>query len=277
MRMIDLTMTRAYEMMVILYATSIVLYFIDYFYRQAKIRRAAFWLVSIVWVMQTVFFLLYIVKMKRFPVLSLIEGIYFYAWLLITISIILHCIARVDLPVFFINVLGFIFVTIHLFAPDQVQNPIGESVISEMLIIHISFAILSYATFTLAFVFSVLYLILYKILKKKKFSKLWSRLPSLQQISKWINYSILIGIPIFLISILLGLEWAFMTLEGLSVIDAKIIGSFIIFVIYFIILVLHRKGKLSGLNYSWAHIYTFLLVVVNFFLGSTLSSFHLWY
>ncbi len=167
MRMTDLAMTRAYEIMVILYAISIVLYFIDYFYKQTRIRRIAFWLVSIVWVMQTVFFLVYIIETKRFPVLSLIEGVYFYAWLLITISIILHCIARVDLPVFFINVLGFIFVTIHLFAPDQVQHPLGESLISEMLIIHISFAILSYATFTLAFVFSVLYLILYKILKEK--------------------------------------------------------------------------------------------------------------
>ncbi|KGR78670.1 cytochrome c biogenesis protein CcsA [Ureibacillus manganicus] len=275
--MIDLTMSRIYEIMVLLYAISIVLYFIDYFYRKVQIRRVAFWLVSIVWVMQTVFFLLYIIEMKRFPVLTLIEGVYFYAWLLITISIILHCIVRVDLPVFFINILGFIFVTIHLFAPDYVQHPLRETLVSEMLIIHISFAILSYASFTLAFVFSVLYLILYKLLKGKKYTKLWSRLPSLQQLSKWVNGSILIGNPIFLISIILGLEWAFLTLEGLSIIDAKIIGSFIIFVIYFTILILHQKGKLSGINYSWAQIYTFLLVVVNFFLGSKLSSFHLWY
>ncbi len=102
-------------------------------------------------------------------------------------------------------------------------------------------------------------------------------MPSLQQISKWVNNSILVGIPMFLISILLGLEWAFMTLEGLSIIDAKIIGSFIIIVIYFILLILHRNGKLTGLNYSWAQIYTFLLVVINFFLGSKLSNFHLWY
>ncbi|HWL26999.1 MAG TPA: cytochrome c biogenesis protein CcsA [Ureibacillus sp.] len=275
--MFDLTISQTYEMMVILYAVSIVLYFTDYFYRQVKIRRAAFWLVSIVWVMQTVFLLFDIFEKKRFPVLSLIEGVYFYAWLLITISIILHCIVKVDLPVFFINVLGFIFVTIHLFAPDHVQHPLGESLVSEMLIIHISFAILSYASFTLAFVFSVLYLILYKILKRKKYSKLWSRFPSLQQISKWVNSSILIGNPLLLISIILGLEWASMTLDGLSIIDAKIIGSFIIFVIYFVVLILHHKGKLTGINYSWVHIYTYLLVVVNFFLGSKLSSFHLWY
>lgn len=277
MRMIDSVISRIYEVMVILYAISIVLYFFDYFYKQVKIRRVAFWLVSIVWVMQTLFLVLYIFEMKRFPVLSLIEGVYFYAWLLITISIILHCIVRVDLPVFFINFLGFIFVTIHLFAPDYVQYPLRESLVSEMLIIHISFAMVSYATFTIAFVFSVLYLILYKLLKGKKYSKLWSRLPSLQQLSKWVNGSILIGNPLFLISIILGLEWAFLTLEGLSIIDAKIIGSFIIFVIYLMILILHHRGKITAIQYSWAQIYTFLLVVINFFLGSKLSSFHLWF
>ncbi|SOC36441.1 cytochrome c biogenesis protein CcsA [Ureibacillus acetophenoni] len=275
--MIDSVISRIYEVMVILYAISIVLYFFDYFYKQVKIRRVAFWLVSIVWVMQTLFLVLYIFEMKRFPVLSLIEGVYFYAWLLITISIILHCIVRVDLPVFFINFLGFIFVTIHLFAPDYVQYPLRESLVSEMLIIHISFAMVSYATFTIAFVFSVLYLILYKLLKGKKYSKLWSRLPSLQQLSKWVNGSILIGNPLFLISIILGLEWAFLTLEGLSIIDAKIIGSFIIFVIYLMILILHHRGKITAIQYSWAQIYTFLLVVINFFLGSKLSSFHLWF
>jgi HemX protein len=275
--MIDFAMTRAYEIMVILYAISIVLYFIDYFYKQMKIRRAAFWFVSTVWVMQTGFFLVSTFVKNRFPVLSLIEGVYFYAWLLITLSIILHCIVRVDLPVFFINVLGFIFFTIHLFAPEKVQHPLGDSFISHIVIIHIIFAILSYAAFTLAFVFSVLYLILYNLLKEKKYSKLWSRLPSLAQISKWVNNSVLVGIPILFISILLGLEWGFMTLEGLSIIDAKIIGSFVIIVIYFTLFLLHRNGKMTGLNYSWAHIYTFLIVVINFFLGNKLSDFHLWY
>ena len=142
--MTDLTMTRLHEAMTVIYAISLVFYFIDYLNKDAKAHRIAFWLVSIVWVMQSIFLGLYIIETHRFPILSLFEGIYFYAWLLVTLSIILHCIARVDLPVFFINVLGFVFVTIHLFAPTQVENPLVESLESEMLFIHISFAILSY-------------------------------------------------------------------------------------------------------------------------------------
>lgn len=274
--MTEVAMARLYELMIILYALSIVLYFIDYLYKSLKARRVAFWFVSIVWILQILFLILFIFETKRFPVLTLFEGVFFYAWLLTTLSIVLHCIARVDLPVFFINVLSFVFVTIHLFAPDTATHVVGESLVSEMLLIHISFAIVSYAAFSLSFVFSILYLILYRILKQKKLTSLWSRLPNLQQMSKWISYSNLVGIPLLLISLLLGLEWAMVTLEGLSVFDVKIISSFIVSVVYLIILLLHRKAKLVGVTFAWVQIYLFLLVVINFFLGSKLSNFHLW-
>jgi len=262
--------------MIILYGLCIVLYFTDYLYKNIKFRRAAFWFVSIVWVLQTLFIVLFIIETKRFPILSLYEGVFFYAWLLTTLSIVLHCIVRVDLPVFFINVLSFVFMTIHLFAPETNDQIVGDSLVSEMLLIHISFAIVSYAAFSVAFVFSLLYLILYRILKQKKLTNLWSRLPSLQQMVKWINLSTIIGIPLLLISLILGLEWAFLTLENVSVFDVKILGSFIVSIVYLIIFLLHRKGKLIGMVYAQVHIYLFLLVVINFFLGSKLSNFHLW-
>lgn len=274
--MTEMVMTRLYELMIILYGLCIVLYFTDYLYKNIKFRRVAFWFVSIVWVLQTLFIFLFIIETKRFPILSLYEGVFFYAWLLTTLSIILHCIVRVDLPVFFINVLSFVFMTIHLFAPETNDQIVGDSLVSEMLLIHISFAIVSYAAFSVAFVFSLLYLILYRILKQKKFTNLWSRLPSLQQMVKWINLSTIIGIPLLLISLILGLEWAFLTLENVSVFDVKILGSFIVSIVYLIIFLLHRKGKLIGMVYAQVHIYLFLLVVINFFLGSKLSNFHLW-
>lgn len=275
--MTEMTMARLYEVMVILYAIGIVFYFIDYLYKYVKARRIAFWFVSIAWVMQSVFFVLFIIETQRFPILTLFEGIYFYAWLLTTLSIVLHCIARVDMPVFFVNVLSFVFVTIHLFAPTEKVQPLVDSLVSEMVVIHISFAIMSYAAFSLSFVFSMLYLILYRILKQKKAHPLWSRLPSLQQTSSWMSNSMLVGVPLLFISLILGLEWALMTLDKLSVFDIKIVGSFIITVIYLIILLLHRSGKLIGTSYAWIQIYAYLLTVVNFFLGNKLSNFHLWY
>ncbi len=274
--MTTIVMARLYELMIILYALSIVLYFTDYLYKNVKFRRVAFWFVSIVWVLQNLFLVLFIIETKRFPILTLYEGVFFYAWLLTTFSIVLHCIARVDLPVVCLNLLSFIFLTIHLFSPPTAEQIVGESLISEMLVIHISFAIISYVAFSIAFVFSILYLILYRILKQKKLTHLWSRLPNLQQMLKWINLSTIVGVPLLLISLILGLGWAFVTLEGVSIFDVKIVGSFVVSVVYLIIFLLHRRGTLLGAVYARVHIYLFLLVVVNFFLGSKLSNFHLW-
>lgn len=271
-------MARLHEGMVILYAISLVFYFIDYLDKDSKAHRIAFWLLSTVWILQTIFLTLYIVETRRFPILTLFEGIYFYAWLLITLSIVLHLTYRVMVPVFFLNVIGFIFITIHTFAPVQIErSPVGEALISELLFIHVTFAILSYVAFSLSFVFSTLYQILYRLLKKKKWSKQYSNLPSLAQTEKGMTISIVTGIPFLLVSLILGLQWAYVSLVEFTLIDFKIFGSFILLFVYGYLLYRRQNGTLHGTNYAWGHVYAFLLVLVNFLLGSRLSDFHFWY
>jgi len=272
------SLARLHEVMIVLYAVSLIFYFIDYLNKDQTARRIAFWLVSAVWIMQTIVLGLLVIVTGSFPVLSLSQGIYFYVWVLISLSIILHCIVRVDLPVFFLNIIGFIFLTIHTFAPAQLeQSSIGESLVSELLFFHITFAILSYAAFSLSFVFSLLYQILYYFLKKKKWTKQWGRLPSLSQTEKGMTGAMLVGIPMLGISLILGLQWAYVSLDEYTVLDPKIVGSILMVFIYCLLLTLVRKGKLVGVNYAWGHIYAFLLLLANFFLGSRLSYFHFWY
>jgi len=275
--MADLMMTRLHEWMVVLYAVSLVFYFIDYLNKDRMAHRSAFWILIVVYVMQTVFLVMYIVETKRFPILSLFEGIYFYAWLLITLSILLHLFSKVGHAVFMINVIGFIFMTIHTFAPTQISNSaVGEALISELLFIHISFAILSYVAFSMSFVFAILYLILYKLLKKRKWSKQFGRLPSLQQAATGFKIGIITGIPFLLISLILGVQWAYIALDEWSLFDMKIIGSFFILIVYAVVLLFMQMGRLRGNNAAWANIFAFLFVIINFFLGSTLSGFHFW-
>jgi HemX protein len=276
--MADITMARLHEAMVILYAVSLVFYFIDYLYKEKKASRIAMSLLGVVWLLQTIFLVLYIVETQRFPILTLFEGIYFYAWLLVTLSIVLRIFYRFDFAVFFINIIGFIFMTIHTFAPVQIErSPVGESLVSELLLIHITFAILSYVAFSLSFVFSALHLVLYRLLKKKKWTKQWSNLPSLGQTESGMTISILVGISLLFVSLVLGLQWAYISLDHFSLLDMKIVGSFVLLIVYSGVLYKHRKGTLNGATYAWAHLYAFLLLLVNFFLGSRLSEFHFWY
>ncbi|KAA0965327.1 cytochrome C assembly protein [Sporosarcina sp. ANT_H38] len=275
--MVDMMMARLHEVMVVLYAVSLVFYFIDYLNKDTFAHRSAFWILSIVYFLQTFFLVMYIIEWKRFPILTLFEGIYFYAWLLITLSIIMHLFYKVGHAVFFLNVIGFIFMTIHTFAPEQIeQSPIGEALISELLFIHITFAILSYAAFAMSFVFSILYLLVYKVLKKKKWSKQFNRLPSLHQTEMGMKAALYTGIPFLLVSLILGMQWAIVALDEWSFFDMKIIGSFILLVVYGSVLFLKRSGKLNGNDFAWANVFAFLFVIINFFLGSKLSEFHFW-
>ena len=146
--MTDLTMTRLHEIMVILQAISLVFYFIDYLQKDQRAHRLAVWLLFAVGTLQTIFLVMYMVEMKRFPILSLFEGIYFYAWLIIMLSLVLQLVFRLDLPAFFMNLIGFIFMTIHTFAPNPMaQSLVGENLKSELLFIHIMFAIISLYSF----------------------------------------------------------------------------------------------------------------------------------
>lgn len=276
--MTDLTMTRLHEIMVVLQSVSLVFYFIDYLNKDRHAHRIAVWLLSSVWFLQTVFLITYIIQTKRFPILSLFEGIYFYAWLIIGMSIVLQMIFRLDLPAFFLNIIGFIFMTIHTFAPTQIaQSAVADALRSELLVIHIMFALLAYAAFSLSFVFSILYLILYRVLKKKKWTKQLSRLPSLQLAESGMSLSILTGIPLLFVSLVLGLQWAYISIDIFSVLDFKIVSSFVLLVIYIVILLLRKQARFKGTNYAWIHIYAFLFVLINFLLGSRLSEFHFWY
>ena len=275
--MTSIFLSRLHEWMVILYAISLVFYFIDYLNKDRAAHRSAFWLLVLVFSMQTYSLIHFILEAKRFPILSLFEGIYFYAWLLLMMSLILHLFAKLGYAVFFLNIIGFIFISIHTFAPMQIdQSPVGDALISELLFIHILFAILSYVAFAMSFVCAVLYLILYRNLKKKKWTKQFGRLPSLQQTSVGIKTGMVIGIPFLFVSLLLGVQWAYIALSKWSILDTKIIGSFLLLIIYGIVLFGIQTGRLKGNNHVWANIFAFLFVIVNFFLGSTLSEFHLW-
>ncbi|WP_409251542.1 cytochrome c biogenesis protein [Bacillus sp. SCS-153A] len=276
--MFEQTMTRLHELMIVLYAISILFYFIDFLNKNRKANAFAFWLLAIVWVLQTIFLFLYMMRTGRFPVLTIFEGLYFYAWVLITLSLSINRVLRVDFTVFFTNILGFIIMAIHTFAPVQVEsNAMAEQLVSELLLIHITMAILSYGAFSLSFVFSLLYLLQYKLLKEKKWGpRLW-RISDLSKLEKGAYILNAIGVAMLLLSLILGLQWAFIKLPDFLWYDPKIIGSFILLIIYSVFLYLRVRKEIYGKNLALLNIGAFLVILINFLLVSRLSSFHFWY
>ncbi|MFL6555812.1 MAG: inner membrane protein YpjD [Bacillus sp. (in: firmicutes)] len=276
--MFNVFMTRLHELTVVLYAFSVLLYFFDFLHHNRKANRIAFWLLAFVWVLQTVFLGIYMYKTGRFPVLTIFEGLYFYAWILVTLSIAINHLLRVDFIVFFTNILGFTVMAIHTFAPMQYSSHLmAKQLVSELLLIHITMAILSYGAFSLSFVFSSLYLLQYDLLKRKKWGSRLIRLADLDKLEKSSYILAVIGVPMLLLSLILGLQWAFLKVPGMPWYDMKIIGSFLLLIAYSILLYLHIMKNLSGRKLAIWNTAAFLIVLINFFLLGRLSSFHLWY
>ncbi|WHY84903.1 cytochrome c biogenesis protein [Neobacillus novalis] len=276
--MFEVFMTRIHELTVVVYAFSVLLYFFDFLHHNRKANRIAFWLLAFVWILQTVFLSSYMIRTGRFPVLTIFEGLYFYAWVLVTLSLGINRLLRVDFIVFFTNILGFIVMAIHTFAPMQYHSHVmAKQLVSELLLIHITMAILSYGAFSLSFVFSTLYLLQYDLLKRKKWGTRLIRLADLEKLERLSYILAVIGVPMLLLSLILGLQWAFLMVPGMPWYDMKIIGSFLLLTAYSIFLYLRIVKNLPGRKLAIWNTASFLIVIINFFLFGQLSSFHLWY
>jgi HemX protein len=267
-----------YDLTIVLYALSITGYFIDFLQNNRKANQFAFWLLSIVWVLQTVFFVLRMLEDQRFPILTPSEGLFFYAWILVTFSVVMSRFFRVDFLVFFTNVLGFLLVSIHLFAPTgQASAVIEKQLISELLIIHITMAFISYGAFSLSFIFSFMYLIQHGMLKKKKWSKRLQRFGSLSYLEKLSFRLNTVGVPLLLLSLILGVIWAFWKINNFTLLDVKVISSFIVLLVYSTYLYQKVARGVQGKTLALWNTAAFLVVLINYFLASTFTEFHLWY
>lgn len=267
-----------YHIAIILYACSVSLYFIDYFQSNRRANKIAFWLLSVVWVLYSIFMLLRATEAEINPILTLLSGIYFYVWLLITLSLMINRFMRIDFLVFFTNIIAFSVSAFSIFTPLGKMSPIlANQLVSELVYVHIGMAIISYATFTVSFIFSIMYLIQYRLLKQKKWNARLRRLgnlPKLDSMSYGLN---LFSVPFFLLAILLGCIWAYTKLDNFHWYDAKVIGSFIVLFVYCAGIYLRGSDTLQGKKIASWNIGAFLIMLINIFLFSSLSNFHFWY
>lgn len=276
--MYEIYLTRLHELTVLLYATSVLLYFIDFLQRNRKANQIAFWLLVFVWGLQTVFLILFMYTTGRFPVLTVAEGLYFYTWVLVSLSLFFNRFLKFDFIVFFTNVLGFIIFVIFTFTPMEFRSDvIVGKLYSELLLIHIVMAFIAYGALSISSVFSLLYLIQYNLLKKKRWGERLVRIPDLSKLEKASYILNLIGVPILFMSLVLGLQWAFLKITDVKWYDAKIIGSYIVLLSYCAYLYLFVKKKMYGRSLAMWNAGSFLVILINFFLFGQLSSFHFWH
>ncbi|WFO46479.1 cytochrome c biogenesis protein [Bacillus pumilus] len=273
--MMESIVARLGEATTLIYALSVLFYFIDFLQHNRKAGKMAFWLLSIVWLLQTVYMFYIMMETDRFPVLNVAEGLYFYTWVLVTLSLVLTKILRVEFIVFFTNVIGFSLMAIHTFTPSDLHSAeLTGKLTSELLVIHITMAILSYGAFSLSFAFSLLYLFQYRLLKKKKWGKWLLRIEDLSKLDHMAYVLNIIGVPMLLLSLILGIIWAYISYDTLYWTDTKVLGSFIMLFLYGVYLYIRLVRNMQGKVVALWNIGSFFVLMINYFLLGSLSTFH---
>jgi len=264
-----------YEIILIIYGFSLIGYFIDFIHHSRRANKYAFWLLLMVWLIQTVFFFYEVVWENNFPIATVVDSLLLYSWVLLTFSLIINKFFPVRFIVFFINLFGFIILSLYVTANAANYFP-NEAIqfVHEILIAHITLAIISYGFFTIAFLFSLMYLVQYHLLKKKKGLKWMWRLGDLGALENYSFQAISIGIPFLLLAIILGVVWAYTSTSVFYWFDMKTIGSIVVLMVYIVYLILRIVKGYKGKFLSSYNIAAFLILLINFFLFSSLSNFH---
>jgi ABC-type uncharacterized transport system permease subunit len=177
----------------------------------------------------------------------------------------------------FIIIISIIFQIISsIFIEDLVE--VKEVLRNHLLGSHVFTALLGYSGFTISAVYGFLYLILYKDIKLNKLGLVFNRLPSLEVLERLSYISAVIGFILLTIAMTIGVTWLPKAFPDFSYSDPKLIGSFLVWLLYGIGILSKVFGKWRGKKVVVLSIIGFVVAIMSTMLSNFLAkSFHSFY
>lgn len=177
----------------------------------------------------------------------------------------------------FIIIISIIFQLISSFFIEDLVE-VKEVLKSNLLGSHVLTALLGYAGITISAVYGFLYLILYKEIKLNKFGLVFNRLPNLEVLEILSFYSAVIGFILLTVAITIGVIWLPKAFPDFSFTDPKLIGSFLVWLLYGIGILAKIFLKWRGKKVVILSIVGFILAILSTMMTNFLAqSFHSFY
>ncbi len=199
------------------------------------------------------------------PISTLFESSTFYLSLIVLLSVILKFLYRLQALIPFVMpiVTGFSIASIALVRNDLALT---YNLKTFWLFAHIIPLFLGYASFTVSFIFSIMYLTQERQLKKKSFGPLFENLPSLETLDALMWKTITLGFPLMTIGLVSGTVWAKTSniLGLLWYLDPKVTLGALTWLIYAAILHLRLGASFHGTRVAIVTIAGFVIVILTF-------------
>ncbi|MGB2869995.1 MAG: cytochrome c biogenesis protein CcsA [Bacteroidota bacterium] len=183
---------------------------------------------------------------------------------------------RKETGYFILNMALFFQLASSLFIRD---TPVVPEVLRNNLFgLHVTAALLGYSAITISAVYGFLYLMLYHEIKASRFGVIYRKLPNLETLEQMAVTAIALAFILLGAAMVVGFIWLPQTLLHFSYADPKLIGTFIIWLIYGLAIIAKRSGQWKGrkmmiLAICGFAISIFSMTVVNMFF----SGFHNFY
>ena len=256
------------DLLIVLYGTSFLFYVRDFLKKEPKFLSANLCF-EIGFLIHT--FLIFAEAKENeifLPLTTMKEVMVFFSWSLAFVYVILLRRLRQESFGLILVPLLLIFLVMALLLPQAKAIP-TTYFHDYYFLIHILSAFFAYASFTISFVAAVLYLIQSDLIKSKQLGSFYQRLPSLQELERFIFYSVIWGFFLLGAGIVSGVLWSKSAFQTFLVRDAKAVASVLTWCAYGLIFYLHRRSLIRGKRSVWAVLAAFGLVLFTF-LGTSL-------
>jgi len=203
------------------------------------------------------------VAMGRMAVANSQEALSFFAWVLVSIYLIVQLRLNLRILGSFVSPLAVLFMLVSSLLPNNIV-PISGAFKSAWVVFHVATLFAANALFALAFSAGIMYLLQERNIKGKNFGYLYLRLPSLERLDK-INYVCLIGgFPLMTLGLVTGFAYAGTVWHSFWNWDPKEISALITWFIYAILLHERLAVGWRGRRAAWLAILGFSAVLITF-------------
>lgn len=265
-----------YDAIIYTYALSLLFYFSDVVGVNRKAKRMGAGFLTFVWVLQTIFLIVRMVRHQDVTVFSSFEFMFLFAWFIVTVSIGISKFFHIEFIVFFVNLIGFILLLVNMFNDPTMPPSMKEwEMMRNLLYFHISLAAFGFAALTVSAVLAGMYVYLHYKLKAKQWSDAVRRLPSLERMERISYLATVIGIPMLLLSLAVAVGAILLGHRTELLLDFKIWFTLAALLLYGSYFVQRSRCLSTGFYLSLLNLGCYAVMMLNFGLNS-LSTFHRW-
>jgi len=203
------------------------------------------------------------------PLVSSLEALYFYSWLLLVVFLVLvREAAHRTLGAFLVPLAAALALVAALWmAPPGEVNALFKN---RLFALHTVSLFLGYSALSVAFCAGVMYLLLFDEIAHKKVGRMFARLPSLDDLDRLGHHTVVLGFVLLTAGIAVGMVWARNEWGVAWVWEAKSVWTLLSWAVYLSYLVARRAAGWQGQRAAWLATLGFVLTVVTLLSSSAM-------